>query len=70
MNYFPDVPCPHMTSCPLYPQFTMQALLNIWKISYCEGDFQKCERFKLSASGARVPLTLLPNGKSLSPTRG
>jgi hypothetical protein len=59
-----------MSSCPLYPQFKVQSLLNIWKISYCEGDYEKCERFKLSACGSSVPITLLPNGKSLGPPRG
>lgn len=59
-----------MTTCPLYPQFKVQSLLNIWKISYCEGTFERCERFKLSSTGAKVPITLLPNGKSLGTTRG
>ncbi len=58
--------CPHMPSCPLYPVFKLKALLNIWKITCCEGDHEKCERFKLSSVGARVPLNLLPNGKTLA----
>ena len=58
-----------MSSCPLYPQFKVQALLNIWKVSYCEGAFETCERYKLSAAGQRVPLTLLPNGKDIGPRK-
>lgn len=54
-----------MTTCPLYPQFKVQSLLNVWKITYCEGEFEKCERFKLSSCGEKVPATLLPNGKHL-----
>lgn len=59
-----------MSTCPLYEQFRVQALLNVWKVTYCEGDFEKCERFKMSACGTKVPVTLLPNGKTLGPQRG
>lgn len=59
-----------MSTCPLYEQFRVQALLNVWKVTYCEGDFERCERFKASACGTQVPVTLLPNGKTLGPTRG
>lgn len=57
--------CPHVESCALYPHFKLQSLLQVWKINYCEGDFSRCERFKLSCSGDKVPLNLLPNGKLL-----
>lgn len=46
-------------------QFRVESYLNIWKISYCEGEFEKCERFKLSATGQKVPALMLPNGKHL-----
>ncbi len=54
-----------MTKCALYPQFKVQSLLNVWKVTYCEGDFEKCERYKLATAGGTVPLALLPNGKLL-----
>jgi hypothetical protein len=57
--------CTHITSCPLFPQFTLKASLNVWQVHYCNGDFEKCARLKLSKAGQRVPPNLLPNGKSL-----
>lgn len=61
----PTMSCPHSTVCPLYETFRSQALLKVWKVSYCEGDFARCERFKLSCDAKPVPLTMLPNGKHL-----
>jgi hypothetical protein len=57
--------CSHMLTCPLYPMFKLKENLTIWKNRYCEKDFQKCERYKLSCEGKPVPLTLLPNGVML-----
>jgi hypothetical protein len=61
-----DMACPHATQCPLYEQFLMRELARPWVLRYCEGQFQNCERYKLSAQGKPVPLTLLPNGTQLA----
>jgi len=61
--------CPHMSTCPLYPQFTFESNLNVWKLSYCEADFTRCVRYQLSNEGKPVPVTLLPNGTSLGKPR-
>jgi hypothetical protein len=58
--------CSHISNCPLYPLFRVQALLNIWKLNYCEGDFSKCARFQKSERGEPVPVNLLPNGQLLA----
>jgi len=58
--------CPHVSSCQLYEQFLMKDLARPWVLRYCEGRFETCERFKLSARGKPVPLTLLPNGTQLT----
>jgi hypothetical protein len=55
-----------MTGCPLYSQFKLKALLKYWCSVYCEGDWKTCERYKRSLKGDEVPITLLPNGKTLS----
>ena len=60
-----ETACPHMTSCPLYPLFSMQALLEIWKSTYCRADFQRCERHRASSRNEPVPADLLPNGTRL-----
>ena len=59
--------CPHSESCPLYPQFSLDTLLKYWKTSYCEADYARCARYKLSQQGEPVPLTLLPSGRMMGP---
>ena len=54
--------CSHITSCELFVQFALNPALDIWKDSYCEGDYKTCVRFERSKSGQQIPLTLLPNG--------
>ncbi len=58
--------CPHAENCALYSQFSMDALLNYWKSSYCHAEYERCARFKLSSKGEKVPPTLLPSGKMMS----
>ena len=59
--------CSHMNSCELFVQFAMNPALELWKINYCESnDYKRCSRFKASLTGLPVPLTLLPNGKSIN----
>jgi hypothetical protein len=57
--------CAKVSGCPLFKAFTMKSSLQVWKSYYCEGDFSRCERFKLSSCGKPVGLTLLPNGRTL-----
>jgi hypothetical protein len=59
--------CSHISTCPLFPLFTLKASLSVWQVHYCNGKFETCERLKLSKAGQRVPPNLLPNGKSLDP---
>lgn len=58
--------CSHVESCELFVQFALNPALDVWKMHYCEGNYQECVRFKKSSAGQPVPLTLLPNGKPLS----
>jgi hypothetical protein len=59
--------CPLTDICPLYPLFTSEELLEIWKIAYCEKPqgYAKCERFKIRQQGDDPPVDLLPNGDTL-----
>ena len=43
----------------------MKAALKVWQSYYCEGDFNRCERFKLVLAGKPVPMNLLPNGRTI-----
>ncbi len=58
--------CPNMSSCALYSQFLAESLAKPWISSYCTAKFDRCERYKLSAAAKPVPLTLLPNGMTLT----
>jgi hypothetical protein len=60
-----SAPCPRVGACPLFAQFRMKSSLAVWQSYYCEGDFERCERFKLVRQARPVPLELLPNGRML-----
>lgn len=58
--------CPHAATCALFPAFSQNGFLRVWQINYCEANFERCARYESALRGERVPMTLLPNGKSLS----
>jgi hypothetical protein len=62
--------CPHVTSCPLFTRFSLESNLKFWQAKYCDTEFVRCARYELSARSELVPLTLLPNGKTLDLSRG
>jgi hypothetical protein len=57
--------CPRVTTCPLFKQFSIKSSLKVWQAFYCDGDYGRCERWKLVSASREVPLGLLPNGKHL-----
>lgn len=59
-----DMGCLHAEQCPLFP--LLRASLRGWRDYYCdtEDHWRGCARYKLSLTGALVPITLLPNGAS------
>jgi hypothetical protein len=58
--------CPHTKGCALFPLFSQESFLAIWKSTYCEADHARCSRYIASAKGEVVAATLLPNGKHLT----
>jgi hypothetical protein len=58
--------CTRVEKCPLFAQFRMKSSLKVWQTYYCEGDFDRCERFKRASRGETVPPNLLPNGRELT----
>ncbi len=58
-------PCPRVSTCPMFKQMSMKIALSVWRTFYCEGDFARCERWKLVSAGKPVPLNFLPNGRTL-----
>jgi hypothetical protein len=57
--------CPNKAKCPLFPLFRMSENLTFWQSLYCDARYERCERFKLSSTGVRPDLDLLPNGSRL-----
>jgi len=62
--------CTHVETCELFVQFALNPALDIWKKTYCAGDYSTCARFQQSRSGRQIPLTLLPNGTVIEQTAG
>jgi hypothetical protein len=56
--------CSHTEECPLFP--LLNNSLRSWRNCYCDSEdgWRDCARYKLSLTGRRVPITLLPNGHS------
>jgi hypothetical protein len=54
--------CPNVGDCAMYSLFKMAGTLAVWKINYCNADYTRCERYKLSSSCKGVPINLMPNG--------
>jgi len=62
--------CTHVETCELFVQFALNPALDIWKKTYCTGDYSTCARYKQSKTGRQIPLTLLPNGAVIEQSTG
>ncbi len=63
-------PCPELPACGLHRNVSMKEALQVWRSFYCEGAFDRCERFKLAVAGLDVPEKLLPNGRLVDGPEG
>lgn len=57
--------CPRVPTCPLFARFKVKSSLAVWQSFFCEGTYDRCERYKLAAVGHAVAPNLLPNGRLL-----
>jgi hypothetical protein len=57
--------CPHKSVCELFPLISGSGALNIWQNYYCDGNYEGCKRYQSTLDGKKIPITLLPNGKTL-----
>ncbi len=55
--------CPHHGVCGLHKSISMKEALRVWQSFYCDGIYDRCERFKLASAGSEIPERLLPNGR-------
>ncbi len=58
--------CPNLTTCRLYPLFSLAGSLSVWKTNYCTADYTRCVRFQRACDVNKVPDNLLPNGQLLN----
>lgn len=49
----------------MFPLFTQQMVLNIYKQSFCYADYERCARFSSMQCGTPPAKNLLPDGTSL-----
>jgi len=57
--------CPRVAACPLFARFKVKSSLKVWQAFFCEGAYDRCERYRLAVQGQQVALNLLPNGRLL-----
>lgn len=62
--------CPHKDTCAMYSEFKMKTVLQFWQKAYCDAEYERCERYRLSLIGQPVPVNLLPNGKVMVAGKG
>ncbi len=61
----PQGRCTHTAACELFAKFSLRSSLQVWQQNYCDGQFERCARYRLSVCGKPVPQLLLPNGREL-----
>jgi len=49
----------------MFALFTFEASKKVFIIQYCEGQWERCERYRRRIAGLPVPDNLLPNGMFL-----
>ncbi len=57
--------CEFIEACPMYAKFQNKGTLAVWKINYCEADYERCKRYEVRVTGTKPPDTMLPNGELL-----
>ncbi len=57
--------CSKIDTCEPFRMFALRGSLALWA-SYCEGDYERCARYRLSLTRRPVPDTLLPNGRQIN----
>lgn len=57
--------CARLSTCPLFHELARKPALKVWKAYWCEGAFERCERWRRFEAGQPVPVNLLPNGRLL-----
>ncbi len=63
----PKTVCENVDRCPLFPLFSMESTLNVWKALYCHSSQHKsCARFVFVNEHKKPPpADMLPDGTKL-----
>lgn len=63
----PSKVCRFQARCPIYPRFSLDSVLAIYKTFYCNSDFEQCKRYESANNGVVPDADLLPDGDRLRP---
>lgn len=63
----PSKACRFQARCPIYPRFSLDSVLAIYKTFYCNSDFEKCKRYESANKGVVPDADLLPDGERMRP---
>lgn len=58
--------CPRAESCPLVPLYGLRGTLEVLRMTFCDGRYERCARYRASQLGHAVPANLLPNGRAFA----
>lgn len=62
--------CENLEKCPIFKQFRVEGLANVWIRLYCKGSSQpNCIRKQKKAAGEELPPNMLPDGSLLTNMR-
>lgn len=60
--------CPETGRCSLHQRLRASSALAVWQTLFCDSNFHRCVRYRMSMSHALVPVDLLPDGVTHLPS--
>lgn len=57
--------CPQADTCSLLPLYGLRGTLPVLRAMFCDGQYERCARYRATQLGRAVPSNLLPNGRAI-----
>jgi hypothetical protein len=58
--------CPQAETCSLLPLYGLRGTLPVLRATFCDGQYDRCARYRVTQLGRIVPSNLLPNGRAIA----